>query len=465
MKFQNETMKRRFMEEISVMYDLKNHPHCVSVLNYSIEENEIYIVMESCDGGDLHTRIQKKGAYSEFEARAIIRQILDAIIYMHSIGIMHRDIKPENILLESHKDDITCRLSDFGLSKRAEGSYSNYLNKPTLLSSAPPLANNKSFPPKQLPSFNKQLSLLPRALSSCGSDFYLAPELIKRVEYGREVDLWSVGVLTYVLLSGLLPFHHTDLRTLYRQILLREVSFPISYFGHVTKSAKDFILGLLTVDPAKRMDAKSALKHAWLTCQSSRPSTTYVTTNTNSGCAAGRSSRKWGSVLIPKQVEQTSSCQFQNLSLRSRDRGVGLKDIDDFNRGSANEEIKHFNDVFRSERSTEKYFRGMKHEQSDRDLKMLFPSPCSNEAYTTKQIPNMISNMHAGVATQVSVRASKLDEKGIELRHSSKQYSNPSDKPISCSIPEPFTNEQTLKTIANSMDKDVLHISGAHTYR
>merc|ERR1712146_67628 len=105
---------------------------------------------------------------------------------------------------------------------------------------------------------------LPRSHSICGSDFYLAPEVIKQEEYGREIDIWSVGVVCYVLLSGSLPFFHTVLHKLYRQIVERDLSFPQHPWSTVSKGAQDFILRLLQVRAGDRLTAEQALNHPWL---------------------------------------------------------------------------------------------------------------------------------------------------------------------------------------------------------
>jgi len=113
---------------------------------------------------------------------------------------------------------------------------------------------------------------LPRANSICGSDFYLAPEVIKQEEYGREVDIWAIGVITYVLLSGSLPFFHQVLHKLYRQIVERDVGFPEEAWRNVSKGALDFILRLLQVRASDRLSAEQSLGHPWLRGQSSSSS-------------------------------------------------------------------------------------------------------------------------------------------------------------------------------------------------
>jgi len=200
-------------------------------------------VFELCEGGELYDRVQQKGFYPEQDAKILLRNLLDAIEYIHSKGIMHRDLKPENILLSSKTSDTDVKISDFGLAKVS-----------------------KDYPRR-----------LPRSHSICGSDFYLAPEVIKQEEYGREIDLWSVGVILYVLLSGSLPFFHTVLHKLYRQIVERDLVFPSKSWTNVSKGAQNFILQTLQTRAGDRLTAEQARKHPWLRSTGSRP-TSFVQT-------------------------------------------------------------------------------------------------------------------------------------------------------------------------------------------
>merc|ERR1719159_518071 len=194
------------------------------------ESNCIRLVAELCEGGELYNRIEQKQYYSEKDGKILVRNLLEAVAYIHGKGIMHRDLKPENILLVSKSSDTDIKISDFGLAKMS-----------------------KDFPHR-----------LPRSHSICGSDFYLAPEVVKQEEYGREIDIWSVGVITYVLLNGSLPFFHNVLHKLYRQIVERDLSFPEQQWSKVSKGAQDFILRLLQVRAGDRLTAEQALNHPWL---------------------------------------------------------------------------------------------------------------------------------------------------------------------------------------------------------
>jgi calcium/calmodulin-dependent protein kinase I len=221
----------RIFEEINILRVLGNHPAIIQLVDMDESiQNTIRLVLELCEGGELYDRIQQKQFYPEQEAKLLIKNLLEAVAFIHSKGIMHRDLKPENILLASKVSNTDIKISDFGLAKIS-----------------------KDYPRR-----------LPRSHSICGSDFYLAPEVIKQEEYGREIDIWSIGVVSYVILSGSLPFFHNVLHKLYRQIVERDLSFPEQAWRSVAKGAQDFILRLLQVRPGDRLSADSSMSHPWL---------------------------------------------------------------------------------------------------------------------------------------------------------------------------------------------------------
>jgi len=222
----------RIYEEIDILRLLGNHPSIIQLVDVddTPELNRIRVVAELCEGGELYDRIQAKQFYPEQQAKVLVHNLLEAVAYIHSKGIMHRDIKPENILLASKHNDTDIKISDFGLARLS-----------------------KDYPRR-----------LPRSHSICGSDFYLAPEVIKQEEYGREIDIWSVGVVAYVILSGSLPFFHNVLHKLYRQIMERDLNFADDRWKSVSKGAQDFILRLLQVRAGDRLTAEQALNHPWL---------------------------------------------------------------------------------------------------------------------------------------------------------------------------------------------------------
>jgi len=222
---------KRIHEEINVLRVLGHNTHITSLLNSDDSlPNCIRLVMELCEGGELYDRIQQKHFYPEMEAKTCMHNLLSGITYVHGKGIMHRDLKPENILLKSKVSNTDVKISDFGLARMS-----------------------RNFPEK-----------LPRATSICGSDFYLAPEVIRQEEYGREIDIWALGVIAYVLLCGSLPFFHSLLHKLYRKIVERDLSFSEQAWKQVSKGGMDFVLRLLQARPGDRPTAQSSVTHPWL---------------------------------------------------------------------------------------------------------------------------------------------------------------------------------------------------------
>ncbi|GBG29706.1 Protein kinase, putative [Hondaea fermentalgiana] len=205
-------------------------PHIVKLLGFYHEPSEklFYIVMEFVGGGELFDRIIAKEYYSEADAQKLVRTIADAIKYCHDRGVVHRDLKPENILLTSKDDDDSIKIADFGFAKQYDTSSDDALS------------------------------------TSCGTPGYVAPEILNGQKYGKEVDMWSFGVIIYILLCGYPPFHHENQRELFRQIRSANFKFDEEYWSEVSNSAKDLVSKLLIVDRTKRLTIDQLLEHPWL---------------------------------------------------------------------------------------------------------------------------------------------------------------------------------------------------------
>ena len=204
------------------------HPYIIKL--YDIHENEenIYLIMEYCQGSDLFTYIEKRGyKLEEKKACEIIHKLCAAVYYLHSYGIVHRDLKPENIIMTDHTDNADIRLLDFGLSK---------ILGPTEKCSEP-----------------------------FGTISYVAPEVLKQEYYGREVDIWSIGIITYLLLCGCLPFDdEKSEKEIIRQTIEDPVPFPSNIWDKLSSEAKEFVDRLLQKNPEERMNIKDALEHEWI---------------------------------------------------------------------------------------------------------------------------------------------------------------------------------------------------------
>lgn len=182
--------------------------------------------MDLMTGGELFDRIVMKDHYTELEAKKALYQIVVAIKYCHEKNIVHRDLKPENILYETPDDNSPLKLGDFGLA--------------TMLR------------PNQLMTV------------ACGTPGYVAPEILRGIAYGKEVDIWSIGVILYILLCGFPPFYDDNNKKLFAQIVAANFSFPDPYWTNISQNAKDLVNKLLVVDPTKRLTAEQILQHPWM---------------------------------------------------------------------------------------------------------------------------------------------------------------------------------------------------------
>jgi serine/threonine protein kinase len=203
------------------------HPYIIKL--YDVFENidYIYIIMEHCPGGDLFSFLKSRNfMLKEDKVVVIMYKLCKAVYYVHSYGIAHRDIKPENVLLTDESEDADVRLVDFGLSKIVG-------------------PNQKCTEPY-------------------GTLTYCAPEIILDKPYLKTVDSWSLGVMTYLMLSGSLPFSGKDEHEIAKNVVYSKVDFerkPI--WKEISKEAKDFISKLLEKDLKKRIEMKAALEHPW----------------------------------------------------------------------------------------------------------------------------------------------------------------------------------------------------------
>jgi len=204
-----------------------SHPYIIKLYDWFETNSKYYLVFELASGGELFNRICDQGKFTERDAAIIISTTIAAVAFLHNKGIVHRDIKPENLLFKDEGMDKLV-LVDFGISKIIDG--------PTDL-----------------------------LTTVCGSPGYTAPEILKGKSYSKSVDLWSIGIITYILLSGYSPFYYcNDSNQLYDAITHGRYTFEDKYWHHISSYAKDFVKALLQVVPEKRITAEEALNHPWL---------------------------------------------------------------------------------------------------------------------------------------------------------------------------------------------------------
>ncbi|CAD6260001.1 unnamed protein product [Miscanthus lutarioriparius] len=211
--------------EITILQHLSGQPNVAEFKGAFEDADDVHVVMEFCSGGELFDRITAKGSYSERQAAAVCRDVLTVVHVCHFMGVMHRDLKPENFLLASPAADAPLKAIDFGLSVFIE--------------------EGKVY---------KEI---------VGSAYYVAPEVLHR-NYGKEIDVWSAGVILYILLCGSPPFWAETEKGIFDAILAGELDLISSPWPSISESAKDLIRRLLNRDAQRRITAVQALEHPWL---------------------------------------------------------------------------------------------------------------------------------------------------------------------------------------------------------
>ncbi|TDH68820.1 hypothetical protein CCR75_006668 [Bremia lactucae] len=213
--------------EVAILKQMQ-HPNIMTLEEFFVEQDYYYLVTEFVSGGELFDRIVEKTFYTEKEARDLIKILIGAIQYCHDQNVVHRDLKPENLLLLSAKNDASIKLADFGFAKTVTKDNSGLV-------------------------------------TTCGTPGYVAPEILEGASYGKPVDIWSIGVITYILLCGYPPFHDESQPLLFKKIRLGQYYYDSPYWDDVSTDAKDFISNMLKVDPKDRASAKELLEHKWIT--------------------------------------------------------------------------------------------------------------------------------------------------------------------------------------------------------
>ncbi|GJN23700.1 hypothetical protein PR202_gb11369 [Eleusine coracana subsp. coracana] len=211
--------------EVAIMASLPDHPSLVRLRAAYEDADAVHLVMELCDGGELFDRIVARGRYTERAAAAAARTVAEVVRACHAHGVMHRDLKPENFLYEGRGDDARLKAIDFGLSV--------------------------FFRPGE------------RFTEIVGSPYYMAPEVLRR-SYGPEVDVWSAGVILYILLCGVPPFWAETEQGVARAILRGSLDLDREPWPRISHGAKDLVRQMLQMDPKKRPTAQQVLEHPWL---------------------------------------------------------------------------------------------------------------------------------------------------------------------------------------------------------
>jgi calcium-dependent protein kinase len=210
-------------EEVRILSEI-DHPNVMKVFEYYQDPNNIYIISEYLSGGELFDRIVANKCFNEKTAAQYMHQILSAVSYLHSHGVIHRDLKPENIVFETKDQNSNIKIIDFGTSKKVK--------------------------------VNEKLK------AKLGTAYYIAPEVLKN-HYDVKCDIWSCGVILYVFLCGYPPFNAKSDEDIFKKILKGQFAFPSEEWSNISNEAKDLVSKMLKYDPAERPSCSELLKHPW----------------------------------------------------------------------------------------------------------------------------------------------------------------------------------------------------------
>ncbi|XP_061003984.1 serine/threonine-protein kinase 33 isoform X1 [Dama dama] len=220
--------------EVDILKSVK-HEHIIHLEQVFETPKKMYLVMELCEDGELKEILDRKGHFSENETRWIIQSLASAIAYLHNKDIVHRDLKLENIMVKSsfidanNEMNLNIKVTDFGLAVKKHGRSEAMLQ------------------------------------TTCGTPIYMAPEVINAHDYSQQCDIWSIGVIMYILLCGKAPFMASSEEKLFELIKKGELHFKNSIWNSISDCAKSVLKQLMKVDPAHRLTAKELLDNQWLT--------------------------------------------------------------------------------------------------------------------------------------------------------------------------------------------------------
>ncbi|CAJ1948645.1 unnamed protein product [Cylindrotheca closterium] len=311
-----EVLKR----EIQILKEVK-HPNIIALIDVFEDAKYLHLVTELCTGGELFDRIIAKtqsaeGHFSEHDASQLVQDILDAIAYCHDVkGIVHRDLKPENFLFLTEAEDAPIKIIDFGLSRHNDANQGIMKTK-------------------------------------VGTPYYVAPEVLRR-EYTKSCDIWSIGVITYILLCGYPPFYGDSDAEIFDSVRTGKFDFPSPEWDNISSTAKEFVRYLLQKDPRERPTALQAMNHRWIQMHASvdekvdeKPS---LLRNTDRGTTfrkflAMQKLKKAALLAIASSLTQAEVGSLGDIFCRIDQSGDGvitLTELDDaISRGSFPQEIQ-----------------------------------------------------------------------------------------------------------------------------
>lgn len=233
---ENENSRADVFREIEILCGME-HENVMCMKEFYTEKDRVYLITELLTGGELLDAVVERGIYSEADACLCFKQLVSGIAYLHSKGVVHRDLKLENLLLASPDDITHIKIVDFGLAK-----------------------------------MNGRRGC--KMGTVCGTPQYVAPEIIESAEsystYDKAVDMWSAGVVLFILLGGYPPFHHDNESVMFEQIRHGKFKFDEKVWDTISSAAKDLIQKLLNTNPVSRYTAEDCLGHAWFSTPPSK---------------------------------------------------------------------------------------------------------------------------------------------------------------------------------------------------
>ncbi|KAG9145340.1 hypothetical protein Leryth_008275 [Lithospermum erythrorhizon] len=214
------------IKEPKILNLLSTHPNITHLHKLYEDDNYLHLVMDLCSSEDLFDLISKSGCFSERDSACVFSQLMHGIAHCHKMGIAHRDIKPDNVLFDAHN---RVKIADFGSGEWFGGGEERVMMSGIV-----------------------------------GTPYYVAPEVLMGKEYSEKVDVWSAGVVLYVMLSGVVPFYGESSQETFEAVVRGNLRFPSKYFRAVSSQAKDLLRKMICKDVSKRFSAEQVLRHPWV---------------------------------------------------------------------------------------------------------------------------------------------------------------------------------------------------------